>query len=151
MITPVSTRSSSFTMSSLVNSDENKIPDTHNTRSSSLQAEHSAQTCRSHRVVTSLPPRISTDKTNEFLYNAVNHAPQQVALQSAVLGVFFSFSLVTGIVVLVYGGYWQLPGYICALSIFHFLEYYITAKYNPTKVTIECMQFLFILIFMNRN
>lgn len=30
---------------------------------------------------------------------------------------------------------WQIPVYGVSLSIFHFLEYYTTAKYNPSKVT----------------
>lgn len=30
---------------------------------------------------------------------------------------------------------WQIPTYCISLSIFHFLEYWTTAKYNPKKVT----------------
>ncbi|KAH3686584.1 hypothetical protein WICPIJ_002428 [Wickerhamomyces pijperi] len=54
----------------------------------------------------------------------------EVAMTAAGLGVLLGFGITGGLFTTI-----KEPSlYICALSIFHFLEFYITAKYNPRKV-----------------
>lgn len=54
----------------------------------------------------------------------------EVVTTAAALGVLLGFGITSAIFTTV-----KEPAlYICALSIFHFLEFYITAKYNPRKV-----------------
>ncbi|KAK9458550.1 Isoprenylcysteine carboxyl methyltransferase family-domain-containing protein [Lipomyces oligophaga] len=67
-----------------------------------------------------------------------NHRPDKVALYSALLGLFAGINAVLGPAVL---KYWQLPTYFACLALFHFLEYYITARYNPTKVSLDSFLF----------
>ncbi|KAK9470644.1 Isoprenylcysteine carboxyl methyltransferase family-domain-containing protein [Dipodascopsis tothii] len=35
------------------------------------------------------------------------------------------------------GSYFQLPAYVLALALFHFLEFWVTARYNPSKASVE--------------
>ncbi|KAK9455516.1 Isoprenylcysteine carboxyl methyltransferase family-domain-containing protein [Dipodascopsis uninucleata] len=62
-----------------------------------------------------------------------SHRPDDVALTSLVLGAILSSSLILAF----YIPYHQLPLYVASLAIFHFLEYWITAKYNSDKVNID--------------
>ncbi|KAK7203640.1 protein-s-isoprenylcysteine O-methyltransferase [Myxozyma melibiosi] len=106
---------------------------------------------RNRKITTSIPasrissntPTTRTSTSNNsssqrFLYNIVNHAPDEVALHAAILGAVFAVSSIAALAMLFWrDGFWQLPAYISALSAFHFLEYYITARYNPAKVNID--------------
>ncbi|KAK9452019.1 Isoprenylcysteine carboxyl methyltransferase family-domain-containing protein, partial [Limtongia smithiae] len=76
-----------------------------------------------------------------YLYNSVNHNPAQVAVNSFCLGAAAVAAAVTMGVCMHAGLFWQLPAYILSLSIFHMLEYTITAAYNPQKVTIDSFLF----------
>lgn len=66
--------------------------------------------------------------------------PDEVALTAMGLGIVGGVSGLLVLQALVSAttsstpGYWQLPLYILSLSVFHFLEYYITARYNRPKV-----------------
>lgn len=57
--------------------------------------------------------------------------PQEIAAQAAFLGVIFGIA----ITLLPLVKFINLPTYMAALAVFHFLEYWITAKYNPSKVS----------------
>ncbi|CAN6618369.1 protein-S-isoprenylcysteine O-methyltransferase [Trichomonascus vanleenenianus] len=61
-----------------------------------------------------------------------NRAVADVACISAGLGAVFGASLF---------GFWylrvQLPIYVALLAVFHFLEFYITARYNPGKLSAD--------------
>ncbi|KAK9245348.1 Isoprenylcysteine carboxyl methyltransferase family-domain-containing protein [Lipomyces tetrasporus] len=80
-------------------------------------------------------------QAERYIYNYVNHQPDQVALHSAILGIVLALSLAAMARLWKAGSYFQLPGYIASLTAFHFLEYWITARYNPTKVTIDSFLF----------
>lgn len=58
-----------------------------------------------------------------------------IGLQSFLLGIAFAASLVLGIQFAV-AGYpiWRFWAFVAPLSLFHFLEYWTTAQYNPTEV-----------------
>lgn len=56
--------------------------------------------------------------------------PEEIALTAANLGLLFGFALST----MIFSNYKEPSIYLMALSIFHFLEFYVTAKFNPKKV-----------------
>lgn len=58
----------------------------------------------------------------------------EIALTGAALGTLFGISVVSIFLV----NFKQLPLYLTSLCIFHFLEYWITAKYNRGKVNKDC-------------
>ncbi|KAK9376762.1 Isoprenylcysteine carboxyl methyltransferase family-domain-containing protein [Lipomyces chichibuensis] len=76
-----------------------------------------------------------------YIYNYVNHKPDEVALHSFILGILLAISVVVAARLLNDGLYYQLPAYVASLAAFHFLEYWITARYNPSKVTIDSFLF----------
>jgi hypothetical protein len=78
-------------------------------------------------------------QAERYIYNYVNHKPDEVALHSFILGIVLVLSVVAAARLVNDGSYYQLPGYVASLAAFHFLEYWITARYNATKVTIDCM------------
>ncbi|KAK9478984.1 Isoprenylcysteine carboxyl methyltransferase family-domain-containing protein, partial [Lipomyces japonicus] len=67
--------------------------------------------------------------------------PDRVALISAWLGIFFTITVIASGWLVVYHKYWQLPAFMAILCLFHFLEYWITARYNPSKVSIDSFLF----------
>ncbi len=54
----------------------------------------------------------------------------EIAFTSSILGIIFGVSIVLFFLM----KFKPLPIYLCSLSLFHFLEYWITAKYNPSRV-----------------
>ncbi|KAK9239985.1 Isoprenylcysteine carboxyl methyltransferase family-domain-containing protein [Lipomyces kononenkoae] len=80
-------------------------------------------------------------QAERYIYNYVNHRPDAVALHSFILGIVLALSLVAASRLAQDLSYYQLPAYIASLAAFHFLEYWITARYNPTKVTIDSFLF----------
>lgn len=60
-----------------------------------------------------------------------------VALSAMILGVVMGFSFLAACLV----DFYQLPFYIGSLALFHFLEYFITARYNAPKVSHESFLF----------
>ncbi|KAK9351124.1 Isoprenylcysteine carboxyl methyltransferase family-domain-containing protein [Lipomyces doorenjongii] len=80
-------------------------------------------------------------QADRYIYNYVNHKPDEVALHSFILGILVALSVVAAARLMNDGSYYQLPGYVASLAAFHFLEYWITARYNPTKVTIDSFLF----------
>lgn len=73
-----------------------------------------------------------TKSTSEqdLLPNIKKNPPDEIALTSLNLGILFGFALAT----LLLSNYKPPSIYLMSLAIFHFLEFYITAKYNPKKV-----------------
>ena len=55
-----------------------------------------------------------------------------------VLGISASFTL---FLALTSNPLWRAPSFLCSLAVFHFLEYYITARYNPAYGTISAFLF----------
>lgn len=54
-----------------------------------------------------------------------------IGLQSFWLGFALSFSLLTSAFLVMQGNsFWRFPAFVACLSLFHFLEYYTTARYN---------------------
>lgn len=82
----------------------------------------------------------SSETSKQLVYshidasNSNNKNPlPEIALQAAFLGVIFGASFIGMFLV----NFKQFCLYLVALLVFHFMEYYITAKYNPSKVTVE--------------
>ena len=84
------------------------------------------------------------------------HLPYNISLYSFGLGVLAGISLIAASI-LAFGSiddadmtriWWKLMAYTCLLSFFHWLEYFMTALYNPSKCTMGgeslwiCMDFL---------
>lgn len=61
-----------------------------------------------------------------------------ISLRAFLLGLTFGVST-TITLFLAYSTYpvWRLPFFLSSLSLFHFLEYQITAQYNPTHATVS--------------
>lgn len=58
-----------------------------------------------------------------------------IGLQAFFLGTSFASSVLTTIYLIsIRSAWWRLPAFIVCLSIFHFLEYYTTARYNAPSV-----------------
>ncbi|KAK4695624.1 protein-S-isoprenylcysteine O-methyltransferase, partial [Lecanoromycetidae sp. Uapishka_2] len=66
-----------------------------------------------------------------------DRAPAAVSLRAFLLGATFSASLVTTLYLTSFTPLWRLPFFLCSLSVFHFLEYYTTALFNPSAATIS--------------
>ncbi|MCJ1276550.1 hypothetical protein MMC21_004356 [Puttea exsequens] len=62
-----------------------------------------------------------------------------ISLRAFALGSTLSASLLLAayLIIVGYTPLWRLPCFLTALSLFHFLEYYITARYNPTAATVS--------------
>lgn len=69
-----------------------------------------------------------------LITEAMRNPLDEVSLTSALLGVVGGASALLAIQTLLADGFWPLPLYVTCLVIFHFLEYYITARYNRPKV-----------------
>ncbi len=67
---------------------------------------------------------------NDLLPDIKKNPPEEIALTAANLGILFGFAMAT----LFFSTYKEPSIYLMSLSVFHFLEFYITAKYNPKKV-----------------
>lgn len=66
----------------------------------------------------------------DLLPDIKKNPPDEIALTASNLGILFGFALAT----LILSNYKPPSIYLMALSVFHFLEFFITAKYNPKKV-----------------
>lgn len=79
-----------------------------------------------------------TGSSNTSMKSSLDLNPSdEVALTAMCIGIVAGVSGLVSIQTMLKQptpGYWQLPLYITSLSIFHFLEYYITARYNRPKV-----------------
>ena len=66
-----------------------------------------------------------------------------IALRSALLGLFLglSSSLTAYFILVQPSPLWRVPSFLAILSLFHFLEFYITAAYNPTVASISAFLF----------
>jgi protein-S-isoprenylcysteine O-methyltransferase len=65
------------------------------------------------------------------------NTPQNIALYGFVLGMICGGGLIYG---LISDATWppQMAYFLCALALFHFLEYLATALFNPDKLSLDC-------------
>lgn len=78
---------------------------------------------------------MTEESPDQQLYEADGKYQANLAVLSAVIGIIFSFGLL--LIWLLLADYPQLGIYISGLSMFHFLEFYITAQYNPRRVSLD--------------
>ena len=94
----------------------------------SISASHAnghASDPDSHHSTPSSPARTRTDSAG-------------LSIRAFVLGLTFGTSLVTTILIAFHGHpLWRLPFFFAVLSLFHWLEFQVTAIYNPTVATIS--------------
>lgn len=77
----------------------------------------------------SSPPSTPTSPTSP---EDPNSALAAISLNAFLLGASLSFSFLSTLYLASQGNpLWRLPFFLNALSLFHFLEYYTTARYNP--------------------
>jgi protein-S-isoprenylcysteine O-methyltransferase len=61
-----------------------------------------------------------------------------IAARAFLLGLVLSFSLVLVVLLLLNGSLlWRLPSFFAALSVFHFLEFWTTARYNTESAQVS--------------
>src|SRR5438045_4033947 len=64
-----------------------------------------------------------------------------IALRSFLLGLVFASTLILSLSLSPFGPashpLWRVPWFLMTLSVFHFLEFYITAAYNTREATIS--------------
>lgn len=72
-----------------------------------------------------------------YLYPGHQFALDGIALRAALLGA----GAMMGVCLAweMRGGYWQLPMFLTALGGFHFMEYWITARFNTRKAEVKGM------------
>lgn len=73
---------------------------------------------------------------------SASHSPQAdfagISLRAFLLGLTFASAVsVTLLLALLGNPLWRLPFFLAALSLFHWLEYQVTALYNPTVATVS--------------
>ncbi|ORX60433.1 ICMT-domain-containing protein [Hesseltinella vesiculosa] len=115
----------------------------------SIDEEESSKTSRIH-VIRSTPNRADIEELtayHEFLsyqeqqkrcFGRIldgENTPQNISLYGFLLGIVCGGGLVFGIKVPT--ALPQLGYFLCALALFHFLEYLATALYNPRKLTLD--------------
>lgn len=65
-------------------------------------------------------------------------SPSVIALYAHLLGLVLGISTSLTILLSCHGSpLWRLPAFLAALSIFHWLEFYTTASYNPAAATVS--------------
>ncbi|AGO10114.1 AaceriAAR122Cp [[Ashbya] aceris (nom. inval.)] len=74
-----------------------------------------------------------TTTTGKVYPDIVENPLDEISSTSYVLGIFFGVA----IALLPNATFWNFNVYIAALCTFHFLEFYITARYNPGKVHVD--------------
>jgi protein-S-isoprenylcysteine O-methyltransferase len=77
---------------------------------------------------------ISTPFANTVLFRQGQESAQ-IAVTAAILGGIFFVSVMASLWKV--SEYRQLTLYFAALAFFHFLEFYVTAKYNPAKLSMD--------------
>ena len=75
-------------------------------------------------------------------YTAYSPTPSPLAaisLRAFLLGLVFGLSLLLTFVIAWFNHspFWRLPAFLATLSVFHFLEYYVTAAYNPSAAGVS--------------
>ncbi|KAK9762000.1 farnesyl cysteine-carboxyl methyltransferase [Basidiobolus ranarum] len=61
------------------------------------------------------------------------HSPQNISMYGFFLGCWFTI----GLGILCFTSFWHLGGYILCLSVFHHLEYLLTALYKPENLQLD--------------
>ncbi|OJJ50519.1 hypothetical protein ASPZODRAFT_197404 [Penicilliopsis zonata CBS 506.65] len=60
-----------------------------------------------------------------------------ISLRAFVIGVTLGVSVCLTIVVCPFTSLWRVPFFLASLSLFHFLEYYVTARYNTRYASVS--------------
>jgi protein-S-isoprenylcysteine O-methyltransferase len=81
---------------------------------------------------------MNEETSDQQLYEADGKYQANLALISVAIGIVFSLGL--GLTFLI-PNYSQLGLYIAGLAVFHFLEFYVTAIYNPRLVSLDSFLF----------
>ncbi|CCH41281.1 Lamin-B receptor [Wickerhamomyces ciferrii] len=71
-----------------------------------------------------------TKSNDSLLPDIKKNPPEEIATTAMNLGILFGFALGVS----VFSSYKPPAFYLMSLSLFHFLEFFVTAKYNPRKV-----------------
>ncbi|KAL6940725.1 hypothetical protein ACO0QE_004638 [Hanseniaspora vineae] len=72
-----------------------------------------------------------TSSENDYPYPDITENPlDEISITSYILGIIFGISVPS----LIKAKFVGFPLYLISLSVFHFLEFYVTAKFNPLKV-----------------
>lgn len=81
------------------------------------------------------------DATGNHLSNATDtgKSPSAIALRAFILGLVFGVSLALTLLAVQQprNPLWRASSFLATLSFFHFLEFYITARYNPQAATVS--------------
>ncbi|KAF8475973.1 Isoprenylcysteine carboxyl methyltransferase family-domain-containing protein [Kalaharituber pfeilii] len=96
-------------------------------RDSSTTIEPSMDTRPDHRPAHHTPSPVPTSIFN--VYPGESHSLSGIALRAACLG----FAMGASLLLAVTCGYFQLPFFFFLLALFHFLEFWTTARYNTTQ------------------
>lgn len=68
-----------------------------------------------------------------YLHPSGSYSLRGIATRAFFLGITLALSLAA----MPFTNFPQLPGFLAALSLFHFLEFYITAAYNTSRAKTE--------------
>jgi len=98
--------------------------------------------------ITNISPATPTKRINHRLvadtvvpkifYPGEEYALSGIAIRSNLLGFAAASSLFISLYLWIIHSFWQLSFFIGVLAVFHFLEFYITARYNTSKAVIDC-------------
>ncbi|KAK9469922.1 Isoprenylcysteine carboxyl methyltransferase family-domain-containing protein [Lipomyces arxii] len=142
------TQSSTTSAISATSTSQISVPKTLSSNSNSMASEIDAHNALGDNAIRRRQQgneqrreAVLKEMNERYVYNYVHHQPDKVALYSAALAMVFVLAL--GATVWLYrsGSYFQLPLYISSLAAFHFMEYWITARYNPAKASIDSFLF----------
>ena len=67
----------------------------------------------------------------------MRHSPANISTFSFALGSVAGSCLILSL--MNFGGIWQLLAYLMFICVFHWLEYLMTATYNESSCSIDCM------------
>ncbi|MCJ1297407.1 hypothetical protein MMC08_000193 [Hypocenomyce scalaris] len=102
---------------------------------------NSQQIANGHTVSNGHPTGLTANASSSLNPALLPHGTKSlsgISLRSFLLGQTLGVSLfLTGLLLYNENSLWRAPFFLVTLSIFHFLEYYTTARYNPTAANIS--------------
>ncbi|KAF3915352.1 hypothetical protein AA313_de0205778 [Arthrobotrys entomopaga] len=76
-----------------------------------------------------------------FLFPDEEYALDGIAIRAQLLGLTLGLSFSAAVELYLHNSLYHLPSFFCCLSVFHFLEFYITARYNTRRASISSFLF----------
>ncbi|KAK6543803.1 hypothetical protein TWF694_000534 [Orbilia ellipsospora] len=76
-----------------------------------------------------------------FLFPDEEYALDGIAIRAQLLGLALGLSFSAAVTLYLHNSLYHLPTFFCILSVFHFLEFYITARYNTRRASISSFLF----------